>query len=345
MSSTQPTEHSEQDRPPHPGRPVVADPGSRPIRPRRRRPVALVAGASRGLGLLIAKDLVRRGFDVAVCARNEETLEQAAKRLQAVDQRARVLTQACDVADPDAVTAFVDRAWTELGPVQVAIHVAGIIQVGPWQATRRESFEKAVDVMLWGPVNLALAVVPRMVERGRGRFGVVASVGGKVAPPRLLPYSVAKFGSVALAEGLAAELAGTGVTSTLLVPGLMRTGSHTQATFFGDPARQYAWFAPSASLPLLSMNAERAASKMVTAVLRGRRVVHLSALSKVATRVHGLAPSTTVRVMELVSRVLPKGEDPEVVDGRTARQALGSPLVDRLTALGDRAARSGTEPS
>ena len=64
--------------------------------------------------------------------------------------------------------------------------------------------------MLWGPINLALALLPRMTGRGRGRFGVVTSIGGKVSPPRLLPYSVAKFGAVGLTEGLSAELAGTG---------------------------------------------------------------------------------------------------------------------------------------
>ena len=124
-------------------------------------------------------------------------------------------------------------------------------------------FHDAVDTMLWGPVHLALAVLPHMRDAGHGRIGIVSSVGGLVAVPRLVPYSVAKFGAVGLAEGLYAELAGTGVTVTAVTPGLMRTGGHTHARFVDDAATDYAWFAPLASLPGLSISAERAARRIV----------------------------------------------------------------------------------
>lgn len=307
------------------------------------RPVALVAGASRGLGLLIATDLAARGHDVAICSRDEQSLQQGRDQILRCVPEARVHTVACDVADEQQVRDLVDSTEQALGPVEVAIHVAGIIQVGPWQASHHDHFEQAIDIMLWGPINLALAVVPRMTERGHGRFGVVTSIGGKVSPPRLLPYSTAKFGAVGFVEGLSAELAGTGVTATTIVPGLMRTGSHVQAKFFGDAAKQYAWFAPAASLPLLSMDAHKAASKMVDGVLTGRPVALISPLSHIGTRVHGLAPNLTAHAMGLASRLLPKGSSSEVVDGRTARERLSSPLVDRLTTLGDRATRRHNE--
>ena len=69
-----------------------------------------------------------------------------------------------------------------------------------------------------------------MRERGAGRIGTVTSVGGMVSPPHLLPYATAKFGAVGFSDGLAASLAGTGVTATTVVPGLMRTGSHERAS-------------------------------------------------------------------------------------------------------------------
>lgn len=307
------------------------------------RPLALVAGASRGLGLLVAGELAARGHDLAICSRDADSLARAKAQLEREHPGTRVLTVTCDVSDEQQVNALVEQVEDELGPVEVAIHVAGIIQVGPWTATRHEHFEQAVDVMLWGPVNLALAVTPRMVQRGRGRFGVVTSIGGKISPPRLLPYSVAKFGAVGLTEGLSAELAGTGVTATTIIPGLMRTGSHTAATFFGDPACQYAWFAPSASLPVLAIPAEQAARQMVRAVLAGKPVAHIGWLSHLGSRAHGVAPEVTLRALGLASRLLPRGDDPEVVDGREARRRLASPLVDRLTTLGDRAGRHTNE--
>lgn len=209
----------------------------------------------------------------------------------------------------------------------------------------------AVDTMLMGPVHLALAVLPSMRAADRGRIGVVSSVGGVVGVPHLLPYSIAKFGAVGLSEGLAAELAGTGVTATTIVPGLMRTGSHVRAQFSGDAARDYAWFAPSASLPGLSIDAERAARRIVDGVLAGRVQVELTPLTMVGRRVHGLAPGLTVRVMGLAGRLLPHGPDrgPSTSDARphvtgaVARGRLGSRVVDALTTLGDRAARRTNE--
>lgn len=308
-----------------------------------RTPVALVAGASRGLGLLVARDLGRRGFRVVLLARDGAELEDARVRLAAegLDVHARP----GDVTDHEGIEAVVAEVEREVGPITVAMHVAGIIQVGPLDATERGHFEQAVDVMLWGPINVALAVLPAMRERRRGRIGVVTSIGGKVSVPHLLPYSTAKFGAVGFTEGLYAELAGTGVTATTIVPGLMRTGSHLQARFIGTgAAKEYAWFAPGASLPLLSISAESAARQMVDATLAGDAVALVSPMSKVAARVAGLAPGTTTRLLGVVSRLLPSGEaDGRTITGHQARAELDNPIVDRLTTLGDRAARRNNE--
>ena len=304
------------------------------------RPVALVAGASRGLGLLIARELASRGHDVAICARDEETLRVAAQQIgDGLDVRVHHFV--CDVRSEQQVTATVAEVERELGPVDVAVFVAGVIQVGPLAALQHHHFRDSIDVMLWGPINLAMAVVPGMVGRGQGRFGVVTSVGARVSPPRLLPYNTAKFGAAGFTEGLSAELAGTGVTATTIVPGLMRTGSHQRASFFGDAAKQYAWFGPAASLPLLTMGAERAARIMVDGVLRGKPVVTVSLMSHLATRVHGLAPGLTVRLMGVMSRLLPAGTNAQTVEGLEVRRGGG--VVSFLTTLGDRAAERFNE--
>ena len=325
-------------------------------------PVALVAGASRGLGLLIAAELVARGHRVHGCARDAEELRRAEELVAAgrigpladvgPSARGSFTGHVCDVTDAEAVSRWVDGVIASEGSVDVAVHVAGIIQVGPVESTTLGHFRAAVDTMLLGPVHLCLAVLPSMLEADRGRIGVVSSVGGVVAVPHLLPYSVAKFGAVALSEGLQSELVGTGVTSTTIVPGLMRTGGHVHAQFVGDAERDYAWFAPGASLPLLSVSAERAARRIVDGVLAGRSQVELTPLTWVGRRVHGIAPGPTSRLLGLVARALPRGSatgprlerDTPHVEGWQARQALrshdvASRVVDGLSVLGDRAAR------
>ncbi len=300
---------------------------------------AVVMGASRGLGLLVCQELLERGYTVYGCARDDDELLGAERILAAAVPGGRFLTRVCDVRDEAAVTAVVDEVAASPQPIEVAIHVAGVIQVGHADTVTLGHFHDAVDTMLWGPVHLSLAVLPHMRDAGHGRIGVVSSVGGLVAVPRLVPYSVAKFGAVGLAEGLYAELAGTGVTVTAVTPGLMRTGGHTHARFVDDAVTDYAWFAPLASLPGLSISAERAARRIVDGVVSRQTDGRADPLTILGRRVHGLAPATTIRAMGLVSRLLPgphgSAPGPDVgcrAGGRRQHRAVSPLLTGRRRA-------------
>lgn len=320
---------------------------------RSAQPVALVTGGSRGLGLIFVQQLLDRGYRVALCGRDLERAQQAAREVGAHGY-------ACDVSDRDQVYDLVRDVEADLGPIEVLIHVAGVIQVGPAESMTLEHFDEALGSILMGAVNSAWAVLPGMKERGHGRIGVVTSIGGKLSPPHLLPYSTAKFGAVGFTEGLAAELAGTGVTATTLVPGLMRTGSHEGASFTGNQAAEFAWFGPAASLPLLTMSADRAVRRMLDGVLEGKPLVVLSAMSHVGMRLHGLSPTLTVHLMSIANRLLPSApssgmpfarasEAPTsvAVPGREAKKQLSAPagaVVRTLTTLGRRAGKRFNQP-
>ena len=307
------------------------------------KPVALVAGASRGLGLLIARELGRRGHRLVISARSAAELEGACAILAAEEIEVRAAV--CDVADADAMTRLVDSVEEQDGPIEVAVLVAGVIQVGPLVSLDRSHFAEAIDIMLWGPINLGLAVAGPMRARGRGRIGVITSIGGLVPVPHLLPYSTAKFGAVGFTSGLRNELAGTGVKVTTVAPGLMRTGSHLRAEFTGNQAAEYAWFAPSASLPGLAMAPEKAAARIVDGILAGRAYVLLSLLTKVASRVHGLAPTTTAAFLGLAARLLPDGPPAAATrtdQGHVVEAGLGpvpSAVLKVLTLFGRSSAR------
>jgi short-subunit dehydrogenase len=305
-------------------------------------PLALVAGASRGLGLLIAHELGRRGYRLVICARSAEELE-AARGLLVADGLT-VRTAVCDVSDAAAVDALVADVEATDGSIEVAFVVAGVIQVGPLASLTRDHFAEAINIMLWGPINVALAVAGPMRARGSGRIGVITSIGGLVPVPHLLPYSTAKFGAVGFSAGLRHELAGTGVKVTTVAPGLMRTGSHLRAEFTGQHGAEYAWFAPSATLPLISMDPRHAALRIVDGVLAGRAYVLLSLLTKVASRVNGLAPTTTAAFLSLAGRLLPSGPPPSGTDTVQGYQVeerlkpLPAAVVRAVTTLGRRSA-------
>ena len=168
------------------------------------QPVALVVGGSRGLGLLIAGELVQRGRQVVIAARSEEELDDAVDQLGGAMQVER---RVCDVRDRESVVGLVASVESTVGPIETVITVAGIIQAGPAESMTFEHYEDAIDTMTWGPVNVALTVLPHLRERGQGHIGTVTSIGGMVSPPHLLPYATAKFGAVGFSDGLAAALA------------------------------------------------------------------------------------------------------------------------------------------
>lgn len=301
--------------------------------------LALVAGGSRGLGLLIARQLLHRGLRVVLSARDQDELELAATLLRADGE---VHWRVCDVRDGAAVREMVAGIESEIGPIDTVMTVAGIIQVGPLESVTLDQFDDAIATMTWGPIHVAWAVLPAMRRRGNGRIGTVTSVGGVVSPPHLLPYATAKFGAVGFSDGLSAALRGSGISATTVVPGLMRTGSPEHALFGGDAAREYAWFGPAASLPLLSLDADRAARRIVDGVLARRPVVTLTPLAFVAGRFRGLAPATTIRLLGVVNRLLPSapaGGGADLVEGREADRKLNSTVVRRLVTLGTRAAQ------
>jgi short-subunit dehydrogenase len=311
---------------------------------RRRRAdlsgqVALVTGASRGLGLLIARELADRGCRVVICARNGEQLSGAASDL--AGRGAEVLAVPCDLADRAQVTGLVTRAVERFGRLDVLVNNAGVMQVGPVLQTSAEDYLAAVQVMQLAPVYLTLEALPYLRSSGHGRIVNITSIGGKVAVPHLLPYVTAKFGAVGFSQGLHAELARHGIRVTTVVPGLMRTGSHLRAGFYDRSGREFAWFATLASAPLVSMDAERAARRIVDAAAAGRAELTLTPLAVLASRVAQLAPGLTARALGLVARALPAGTDGGVPSRTGERVAAEAPsrLRDVATVWGRRAAQ------
>ncbi len=298
------------------------------------RPVAVVTGASRGLGNLLARALAERGFNLVVNARSADALAATAAELRA--RGVEVIDVAGDIGVESDAQRVVDAARERFGRLDVLVANAGIIQVGPAEAMRHADYATAMDVMFWGVVHPVLAALPALRER-RGRVLVITSIGGKLPAPHLLPYVAAKHAAVGFAEGLRVEAARYGVSVTVGVPGLMRTGSARNALFTGDSAAEHAWFAVAAGLPLLSMDAERAATRLVTATLRGTPEIILTPAAKLGARIHGLAPATTLRLLTVVDQLLPSDGTPRTPRPGHAVSGHG-PLLRALTTLSRRAA-------
>jgi NAD(P)-dependent dehydrogenase (short-subunit alcohol dehydrogenase family) len=305
-----------------------------------RDKVVIVAGGSRGLGLVLARQLVQAGARVAICARTEADVWSASEEL--IEEGGDVLGVTCDIRDRQQVQRLVGQVMNRWGRVDVLFNVAGIIEVGPLDAMTLDDFHTAMDINCWGALHTVLGVLPAMRRKGWGRIVNVASIGGKRAVPHMLPYDVSKFALVGLSTGLRTELAKDGILVTTVSPGLMRTGSPRNAIFKGQHRKEYAWFSIGGSLPVISMSAERAAQQILRACQNGDADVYIANALSPAVLASRLAPVLTTEVLSLVNYFLPPMGG---IGRRAARgyesESAASPSL--LTTLNEQAAAQNNE--
>ncbi|HWO24503.1 MAG TPA: SDR family oxidoreductase [Kofleriaceae bacterium] len=311
---------------------------------RRRRidlsgKIVVVTGGSRGLGLVLCRELLRRGARIALCARDEDELQRARLELAA---HGPVYTSLCDLTSRGDVYRFLTEVRDELGPIDVLINNAGVMVVGPAELMTLDDYDEALNTHLWGPLHAMTFVIPQMRQRGGGRIVNIASVGGKIAVPHMAPYSASKFALVGLSAAMRAELAKDSVYVTTACPGLMRTGSPRNAAFRGNHRAEYAWFDIADSLPILSMSAERAARQIIDACEHGDPEIVTTLPARLAVLVSALAPSAVQEIAGVVGRLLPgpRSGSRERRSGAESQSALAPSI---LTALGDAAAQRNNE--
>jgi NADP-dependent 3-hydroxy acid dehydrogenase YdfG len=180
---------------------------------------AVVTGASRGIGLAVARALAAHEVHVLMLARGERALDQAA---DAIGRRATPLV--CDVADPRAIDEMIQVAQEEFGGApDVVVNNAGIFRLSAVHETTVEDFRAAVDVNLVAPFRIVRAFLPAMRDRRRGHIVTIGSIADRVAFPENAAYAAGKFGARGLHEVLRAELANSGVRATLISPGPVDT--------------------------------------------------------------------------------------------------------------------------
>jgi len=301
--------------------------------------VALITGGSRGVGLALGRELGAQGCELAICARTESELSEAADELRAAGYE--VLAEVCDVSDRVQIEDFVARVERHYGRIDLLVTCASEIQVGPVQDLSVEDFERIMAIDFWGTLYAVMAVLPGMRARKAGRMALITSIGGKIATPHLLTYSTAKFATVGLGEGLTAELAPEGIQVTTVVPGLMRTGSHIQARFTGGENQReadFAWFATGASMPI-DPSAGSAARTIIDAIRHGKSEVIFPWYMSLASRANGAFPGLGNRAMRLFELLLPDrpSEPTELVTtepGEPIEERSDSQILETLTTLG-----------
>ena len=303
----------------------------------------VITGGSRGLGLILARQLADQGARLTLVARSQDDLTRAVEDLRARQPFTEILAAPADVRRRSDADRAVAQAFERYGRIDVLINNAGIIQVGPIAHMKIADYNDAMDTHFWGPLYTTLAVLPRMHSQGEGRIVNISSIGGRISVPHLVPYSASKFALTGLSDGLRYELARHGILVTTVSPGLMRTGSPLNATFKGRHPEEYAWFAISDSLPLATIDASRAAHQILEACRRGDAELVITVQARLAILARTLAPELFAKVMSYINGLLPPPTGAEGDRTRLGRESQSEWAPSRLTAPTYRAAAENNE--
>jgi NADP-dependent 3-hydroxy acid dehydrogenase YdfG len=245
--------------------------------------VAIVTGATRGIGRATARALDQRGTLVGLVARSEDELKALADELD------RAVPIRADVSDREALESAIAGFAADAGAIQLAVANAGLTQTMPFVDLEAEKADEIIQVNLLGTMNTVRAILPSMMDRGRGHVVVVSSGAGLRAFPWAAVYGASKAGQKAFAEALRHELSGSGVSVTTVYPGEVKTALHAH-----ELERMPDWYRPSDAIP-----PEVVAEAIVHGVLEDRREVHVPGQVRLLG-LNDIAPGLVDRLLTLI---------------------------------------------
>lgn len=183
--------------------------------------VALITGASRGIGFAIAQRLGRMGARVSICGRDEAKLDQSAAILRG--EGIETLAVRTDITRADQISALIERTQRELGPIDILVNNAGIGLFGPFHEFGEADWNAVPDTNLKSVFLACRAVVPEMVRRKSGYIINISSLAGKNTFAGGAIYCASKWGLLGLAGGMAEDLRGYGIRVSTICPGSVAT--------------------------------------------------------------------------------------------------------------------------
>ena len=248
--------------------------------------VVLLTGASRGLGVEMARRFADAGARLALAARSGSDLEKV--RAQMEERGAKAIAVPADVSDLESLRAMLKEVESGLGPVDVLVNNAGIEEVYDFESTSPDRIEQIVQVNLIGPLWLTRLVLPPMIERRTGHICNISSLAGVTPVPHNAVYSSTKHGLVGMSRSLRMELEEHGVEVSVVCPGFVEGGMFEK---WGRPALKSAG----------SVTMEQVADAVLKAVTENKgETIVTKGLGKIADVTFAAVPEFAAKVMKRV---------------------------------------------
>lgn len=233
--------------------------------------VALVTGASEGIGRATAEVLAREGCRVGMCARRVDVLERAAAEIRTATG-AEVLPVPADVTRPGDIERLVQTVARELGPITILVNNAGTSAAAPFEMVDDDGWAADLDLKLMAAIRTSRLVVPMMRDEGGGRIVNITNIGAKQPGAASLPTTVSRAAGIALTKAMSKDLARYNILVNTVCIGLVRSAQIERAALrrFPDLPLDQAWRAMSESIPLGRVGEAREAADLIAFLVSDR---------------------------------------------------------------------------
>jgi len=251
---------------------------------KKHTPVALVTGASSGIGADVARELASRGYHVALCARRKDRLENLKKDLE--KKGVQALPLSCDVTQEASLKKAVDETVKAWGRLDLVVANAGFAVSGALEKLTIEDYRRQFETNIFGVLHTIYACLEEL-KKTKGSIGIVGSVAGHIPFALTTPYTMSKHALKALSFGLWHEFQKYGVSVTLLSPG------YVQTEIFQVDKEGMLHEKPIHSIPeFIKMPSKKAAQKIVQAIIKRKREKIVTLHGWLFKTFYGLFPRT-----------------------------------------------------
>lgn len=265
--------------------------------------IVLITGGSKGLGFELARHLLSTGNRVAICARNEDELLNAAKILNSPE---KLFIGRCDITKRSDVDLFTREVVERFGGIDILINNAAIFELGLLKGTSYETYEKMFRTNVYGTMLMTEAVLPYLAESRAPGIITISSAAGKVSLPYMAAYSASKAALSRWMENFALEVASREIRILTVFPGFMPTGIEGRAIWEAGGARAAKVVRLASRLPLISTPHAKAAEKIIDSYEKGLSKKVFPLPVDLSIRLAYLIPNMSFKASQYLSRILLK---------------------------------------
>lgn len=258
--------------------------------------VTFITGASSGIGAALALEIARQGGDIALVARREDRLKKPAREIESIGRRALAIP--CDITCDGDIEQSIEKTIAEFGRINYVVANAGFGVAGRFEKLTIEDFRRQFETNVFGVLRTVYATREHLIT-SRGCLGIIGSINGFIATPRLSAYSMSKFALHGLAESLWHEFRPHGVGVVLIAPGYVRTEIR-QVDKWGVHQPEMQDRVPS----WLQISCEEAARQIATALQKRQRIKVITGHGKIAVFMQRHCPGL---MSEIITRLSAKG--------------------------------------